>query len=126
MAPLSRGGNVGTVLAKVATGDDSNRFVVVEIDESNVADEVVLASREPGKTALQLPETLQASFDRTLGVVGELLLRLRSMPNAPNQAEIQFGLKIGGEAGLIFARGTSEVNFQVTMTWQKPEPAGER
>jgi hypothetical protein len=114
---------MGMVLASVATGLGDGEFVVVEVDDSLVgADEVVLAARDPGKTMVQLPETLQVSFDRTLGVVGGMLLQLRSMPHSPNQAEIQFGLKIGGEAGLIFARGSTEVNFQVKMSWKKPEP----
>jgi Trypsin-co-occurring domain 1 len=117
---------MGMVLAAVATGTGDGEFVVVELDDAVVSDDqVVLAAREPGKTLVQLPETLQASFERTLGVVGEMLLKVRSMPNAPDQAEIEFGLKIGGEAGFIFARGNSEVNFSVTLSWQKPEVRGD-
>ena len=114
---------MGTVLVSVDTGTGNDAFIVVEVDDALVReDQVVLASRDPAKAIIKLAETLQVSFDRTLGVVSEMLLRLRSLPNAPDQAEIQFRLKMGGEAGLIFARGSSEVNFQVTMSWQRPTP----
>lgn len=113
---------MGTVLAKVFIGDGTDDFVVVEVDDATIdEDQVVLAARGPGKAVVQASETLQSSFDRIVGAVGELLLRLRALPNAPEQAEVQFGLKLGGEAGLIFARGNAEVNFQVKLSWQKPE-----
>ena len=41
---------------------------------------------------------------------------------APAEAEVEFGLKIGGETGVIVAKGTAEVNFVVRMTWKASEP----
>jgi hypothetical protein len=112
---------MGTVLVKVPLGDGSGDFVVAEVDDTTLrTDQVSLAARQPEKL-IEVADTLQASFDRTIGAVSDLLVRVRSMPNAPEQAQIQFGLKLGGEAGLIFARGTAEVNFQVTLSWQKPK-----
>jgi hypothetical protein len=36
---------------------------------------------------------------------------------SPDQTVVEFGLKVGGETGMIIAKGTAEVNFKVTMSW---------
>ena len=76
-------------------------------------------TRAPGAALVEATETLDSSFDRITAVVGGLLERLQSLPAGPERAEVQFGLKLGVEAGLIIARGTAEVNFQVTLSWQR-------
>ena len=113
---------MGAVLAKVAVVGGADDFVVIEVDDATLSDDkVVLASRDPGKALVEASETLSSSFDRVVSAVSELLLQLRSLPNAPEQAEIQFGLKLGAEVGLIVARGNADVNFQVKLSWQKPK-----
>ena len=110
---------MGNVLAKVPLGD-ANGYIVVEVDDAMVDEEgVALASRAPGAALVEATETLDSSFDRITAVVGGLLERLQSLPAGPERAEVQFGLKLGVEAGLIIARGTAEVNFQVTLSWQR-------
>jgi hypothetical protein len=42
---------------------------------------------------------------------------------APDEAEIEFGLKIGGESGVIIAKGTAEVNFVIRMSWKRDRPS---
>ncbi|MFI8351402.1 CU044_2847 family protein [Streptomyces sp. NPDC085596] len=37
----------------------------------------------------------------------------------PDEAEVQFGLKIGGESGVVIAKGTAEVNFAVRVLWKR-------
>ena len=36
----------------------------------------------------------------------------------PDEAEVEFGLKMGGETGVIIAKGTAEVNFVIRMSWK--------
>jgi len=37
----------------------------------------------------------------------------------PDEMEIEFGLKVGGESGVIIAKGTAEVNFAVRVLWKR-------
>jgi hypothetical protein len=37
----------------------------------------------------------------------------------PDEAEVEFGLKIGGETGVVIAKGTAEVNFVIRMSWKR-------
>ena len=32
---------------------------------------------------------------------------------------VEFGVKLGGETGIILAKGTAEVNLKITMTWDR-------
>jgi NTP-dependent ternary system trypsin peptidase co-occuring protein len=36
--------------------------------------------------------------------------------------EVKFGVKLGGETGIILAKGTAEVNLEITMTWNRGGP----
>jgi hypothetical protein len=114
---------MGVVLAKMPVDDGvAAGFLIVEVDDDAIGgDDVVLAAPDPGKAAVHVTETLQGSFDRVVGAISDLLLRVRVLPHAPDEAEVQFGLRVGGEAGLIVARGMAEVNFQVTLSWKRPD-----
>jgi hypothetical protein len=51
-------------------------------------------------------------------LMGELKM---AVPLAsPDECGVEFGLKLGGETGVIVAKGTAEVNFVITLTWKKP------
>ena len=38
---------------------------------------------------------------------------------APEHFTVEFGVKLGGETGIILAKGTAEVNMKITMTWDQ-------
>lgn len=101
-----------------AVGGD---FILVEVDRRDVDGAVQLASSEGSdRDVVRAQETLAGSFDRLGPALDTMLLKLRSAEHAPDQIQMEFGLKLGGEAGLIFAKGTAEANFAVTVTWAKP------
>ena len=58
------------------------------------------------------PEEALAKLKPSLRKVVDLLKEL-----SPDQTVVEFGLKLGGETGVIIAKGTVEVNFKVTMSW---------
>jgi NTP-dependent ternary system trypsin peptidase co-occuring protein len=36
----------------------------------------------------------------------------------PDECCVEFGLKLGGETGVIIAKGTANVHFAVKLTWK--------
>ena len=60
-------------------------------------------------------EQLLEKITPTVHAVSEWV-RARS----PDECGVEFGLKLGGETGVIVAKGTAEVNFLVKLTWKKP------
>jgi Trypsin-co-occurring domain 1 len=101
-------------------------FIMVEVDPQDGDGAVQLAADDStGRDVVRAPETLARAFDRLGPALSTMLLKLRSAEHAPDEIQMEFGLKLGGEAGLIFAKGTAEANFAVTVTWAKPkQPPG--
>jgi Trypsin-co-occurring domain 1 len=108
-----RGGLVALLMSlPVEAGSDE--ILVVEVDRSEISEDLVLAS-DPGKVTARAQVTLEealAKLKPSLRKVADLLKEL-----SPEQTVVEFGLKLGGETGAIIAKGTAEVNFKVTMSW---------
>jgi|GEM_PF-1486154 len=89
-------------------------YLVVEADSSDVAD-VVLASPDPGKVAATAAQSLERSLESLNPVLRAIKEKLAEA--TPHTFEVQFGVKFGGETGIILAKGTAEVNLTIKMTW---------
>ncbi|SRR6266536_923781 len=97
---------------------DSDDIVIFEVERSEVADDLVLASPEPGKVAARAQVTLEEALGKLKPSLLKVIQLLKEL--SPDETEVEFGLKMGGETGVIVAKGTAEVNFTVRMSW-KPE-----
>jgi hypothetical protein len=104
----------------VAVGGGLDDVVVFEVDRGEVADDLVLASSEPGKVAARARLTLEDALTSLKPSLAKIVHVLREI--APDEATVEFGLKMGGETGVIIAKGTAEVNFKVCMSWKSGSP----
>jgi Trypsin-co-occurring domain 1 len=106
-------------LLGVPVGEGTGDVVVFEVDRSEVPDDLVLASAEPGKVAARARMTLEEALADVKPSLVKVVSVLREM--TPGEMTVEFGLKMGGEAGVIVAKGTAEVNFRVTMSWKSDQ-----
>lgn len=60
--------------------------------------------------------SLEEALDKLKQPLGKVVHLFKEM--SPDEAAVEFGLKIGGETGVIIAKGTAEVNFIVRMSWK--------
>ena len=97
---------------------DSKDVLVFEVDRNEVSDDLVLASPELGKVAARAQVTLEEALAKLKPSLQKVVHLLKEV--SPDETVVEFGLKIGGETGVIIARGTAEVNFTIRMSW-KPE-----
>ena len=97
----------------VASGDGET--LVVEVGSDEISGDLVLAS-EPGQVAVRAQVTLEEALARLKPSLHKLVGMLKEL--APDEASVDFGLKIGGEYGAIIAKGTAEVNFVIHMSWK--------
>lgn len=95
---------------------DSDDTVVFEVDRREVPDSLVLASDDEGKTADRAVITLEEALSKLKPSLRKLVEMLKDL--SPAETSVDFGLKIGGEYGIVVAKGTVEVNFAVHMTWK--------
>ena len=80
---------------------DAGPVLVVEVDPTNVGGDLVLAAAEPGKAAAKASKTLEDSLDTLQPALHSVLNRLRSI--GPEEVVVEFGVKFGGESGVILA-----------------------
>lgn len=99
----------------------SEEILVVEVDSGDVPGDLVLAAPDPAKAVARAEQTLEEALKRLEPSLQKVAGMLKKM--TPDQAQVEFGLKVGGETGLIVAKGTAEANFTVTMSWGKQSGA---
>jgi hypothetical protein len=107
------------VLLRVPVDDRPDEFIEVEVDRRDLGDAVEFNADTAAQAALA-SYTLASSFDRVMPALTTILTRLRTAEHAPDEIGMQLGLKVGGETGLVFARGSAEATFTVNLSWRKP------
>jgi hypothetical protein len=108
-------GLVGYLLGMpVEAGSDD--VLIFEVGRSEVADGLVLASPEPGEVAARAQVTLEGALEKLKPSLQKVVHFLKEL--SPDETGVEFGLKMGGEIGVIIAKGTAEVNFIVRMSWK--------
>jgi hypothetical protein len=87
---------------------------VIEVEEmfgverATVEDEIVKAGKKLNATLAAIRPTAEA-ISEALGAL------------APDEQQVQFGMKLNGEAGLLIATTAVEGHFHVTLTWRKQQ-----
>ena len=94
--------------------------VVVEVDESESEGGVVRAAR-PGEIAETAKQTFEDALARIQPAAEAIIGRLRELTEPPDEAAVEFGIKMSASVGAIFAWGGGEVNFIVTLRWKRKE-----
>jgi hypothetical protein len=90
---------------------------VMEIDGD--VDGGVIRSARPGEIVATVTQSFDAALERLRPMTRVILAKVRDIAEGPEQIDIEFGLKMTMEAGLIVAHATSEANFKVTLQWKQ-------
>jgi hypothetical protein len=106
------------VLMEVPVDDaEGGAVVLVEADRGDIPGGLALASVEPGQAAAKAARSLSASLEQLEPVLR--MVKDKLIAAAPEHFTVEFGVKLGGETGIIVAKGTAEVNLKITMTWER-------
>lgn len=90
--------------------------LLVEVDETEAEGLTRVSRRDPGVIE-RAQLTLEKSLDRVRPIAQYLIEKLRALHDAPDEIEVQFGLKLNAGSGLILASG--EANYSVKLKWVK-------
>jgi hypothetical protein len=75
--------------------------------------------QKPGQVAEKARQSFETSLEK-LKPASELLIgKLRSLADAPDEIEVEFGIKLSAEAGAFIAAASAEANYKVTLKWNK-------
>jgi hypothetical protein len=106
-----------SVLVAVPVTELDGAVLLVEADRGDIPGELVLASPQLGEVAAKAARTLSDSLAQL-----EPMLRVvkdRLAASSPDAFAVEFGVKFGGETGIILAKGSAEANLKITMSWNR-------
>jgi hypothetical protein len=110
-----------TYLLGVPVEPGSDDILEVEVDRRDVTAGLVLATPpEAGKITARAQISLEEALTKLKPSLQKIVQLLKEL--SPEETQVEFGLKLGGETGVIVAKGTAEVNFSVRMTWKASTP----
>lgn len=104
-------------LMSMYADSDSEERIVFEVDGSEVPDDLVLAAPRLSGAAAHASVTFAEAIGKLRPPLERVVDLLHEL--SPEHIEVEFGLKIGGETGIIVSKGTAEVNFTVRMSWDR-------
>ncbi|MEK7324274.1 MAG: CU044_2847 family protein [Chloroflexota bacterium] len=92
--------------------------IVVELDEPEGG--LQQARLNPAEAAEALAEkseaAIRAALEKVKDIGEQVAATVKKISEPPTEATVEFGLKLGAEAGVI-AEGTGEAHFVVTLKW---------
>ena len=113
----------------VAFSTNSGSQVVVEVDEAPPAG--VERAGRAGEVAERAQETLEAALGTVKEAAEALVKTLDRLARKPDEATVEFGVKLGAKAGAFIVCADAEAHFTVTLKWSPaqatpaaPSPAG--
>lgn len=98
---------------------ESGARLLVQASDEDLPGDLELAALRPGEIVTHASKSLEQALDQIRPAVNAVLTWMKTM--SPDEVAVEFGIVLGGEAGVIVAKGTAEVHFTVTLAWKGDE-----
>ena len=87
--------------------------------EAAEASSALRGDQKPGQVVAKTQQSFEASLEKLKPASEVLIGKLRGLTDAPNEIEVEFGIKMSAEAGAFIAAASAEANYKVTLKWSK-------
>jgi hypothetical protein len=99
----------------LASGSD---VVVVEVDELAEA-----VGHEPASLSEAMAQTAGKAFEAALArvkpIAAAVIASMNDISEAVSEVNVEFGLKLNAETGVVITSGGVEANFKVSLKWKR-------
>ena len=100
---------------------DEGAPIVVEFSQQPGVEQVSLLHVSPEELKAKSEQALDAAMD-TIRHMAKRVSGLReSIPVEFSKVEIEFGIKLDWEAGVLLAKAGTEGSINVTLTWERKD-----
>jgi hypothetical protein len=79
----------------------------------------VTRGMKPRELAGEASQTLEGALTRVQPAAVAIVSRLRALADAPEEIEVEFGIKLSAELGAFVAKASSDANFRVSLRWKR-------
>ena len=105
-----------------------NEKLLIEVDSSSAIPrrpgDPNTAGRVTRKGVGQVVEEAGQRFEEAIDTIrptAELIVnRLKGL--SPGEISVEFGIKLGAEAGAVITKAITEANFKIDLKWTNPDP----
>ena len=91
--------------------------ILVEVDEPEEGSLVQAA--KPGEMIVQAQISFSEALDKMKPAINLVIQKLKGITDRPDEIAVEFGLKVGAQAGVVLAAAGIEANYKVTLKWVK-------
>ena len=104
-------------LVEFSSDGDESILVEVEIPEDEEGDEEATRDGEVKKASKSFKKALAA----VKPIAETLIEKCTGLSKRPQEIEVEFGIKMNAEAGVVVATTGVEANFKVTLKWKQAQ-----
>jgi Trypsin-co-occurring domain 1 len=112
------GGTLVAELVRYPLADGQS--ILVEVDDYPRT--AVRRSITVGDRIVDAGETLESVLGRMTPLIGTIVESVRRAGESPDVIEVEFGVKLSAEAGVVIARTAGEASFRLQLRWVQGEP----
>ena len=109
----------------IAVPLDDDQVVFAEVDDSDlpVAEDPLAPIADVEELVERAAGSVRSAMDAVIIPTTQVIFgRLREAVHAPDEVELEFGLKLAGKLGAVFASTGAEGHIQVKLTWHRTPP----
>ena len=100
---------------------ESGGFVYVEAADQGPEGGVVKAGRGiPGEAAQSFEEAISTLSP----VANSIISKIINTANPPDEANVEFGLTLKADAGVVITKVGTEANFKLSLKWKREKLKG--
>jgi hypothetical protein len=100
---------------------ESGGSVIVQVDEDNPAIGLERAANA-GEIVARAGQTLESALSGIRPAIDSIFSRFKDLVDSPDQIELEFGIKLNTQVGLLITSGSSEANMVVRLQWNSSTP----
>lgn len=92
--------------------------VLIQVEEP-VGEASLTRARGASDVAVQANQTFEAALGRLKPIADAIIARLRTLTDPPDEVQVEFGVTLSAEAGVVVASASAEANYRVILTWRR-------
>ncbi len=100
---------------------ESGGSILVEVDEPALTDDRIGLRDEVTQKA---QKTFESALDTVKPLANAIMTKVRSLNQPADEVEVKFGVKMSAELGAVIASGNGEVNYEITLKWNRESHNG--
>lgn len=95
---------------------ESGDSIFVEVEDPASIDDCIGLRDEIVQKAQQ---TFESALEKIKPLTNAIMTKVRSLNEPADEVEVKFGIKMSAELGAVIASGNAEVNYEITLKWQR-------